>query len=200
MIFSKKTVIAQKPRTGIANLYGNKGAVGISLRVKRTSFCFVNAHLAASRSLKHLEERIEDLVLIIQGLGLGVPQIDFTHQFHSLFLLGDLNFRIQNIDANTVIRMIENKQFFTLLQFDELNNLRAPFGSGASLHQNDVSKGTFGPSSQRFRFSNYQGNKSSYNYNYNYNNNNNNNISKSTTILSPNKVIPSFSRTPNINK
>ena len=195
---SKKNVIAQKTRTGIANLYGNKGAVGISLRVKRTSFCFVNAHLAASRSLKHLEERIEDLVLIIQGLGLGVPQIDFTHQFHSLFLLGDLNFRIQNIDANTVIRLIENKNFFTLLQFDELNNLRAPFGSlsgrsGSSSvsisNQNDLSRQS-SLGLQRYRFSN---NNYSSNYNYsNYNYSSGGGGYNYSAILPPSKYVPVF--------
>eukprot|EP01083_Nonionella_stella_P261135 889490_1 len=57
-------------RTGIGNLYGNKGAVGVSFRICKTSFCFINAHLAANRTSKCLRDRIEDLILIVQGLNL----------------------------------------------------------------------------------------------------------------------------------
>lgn len=123
-----KTIKCKAIRTGIANLYGNKGAVGISFNICRTSFCFVNVHLAASRSYKYLKDRIEDLVLIVQNLELGSSlYIDFLYQFHAMFLLGDLNFRLQNITAKKAICTIEQKSYQSLIMLDELTNLRMPF-------------------------------------------------------------------------
>jgi len=125
---NKKEIKVKATRTGIGNLYGNKGAVGVSFRINRTSFCFINAHLAANRSNKCLQERIEDLVLIVQGLDLGNKQIDFTHQFHAMFLFGDLNFRVRgNLTSDKVVNLIEKGQHLTLLKNDELTTLRAPY-------------------------------------------------------------------------
>ncbi|ETO13100.1 hypothetical protein RFI_24275, partial [Reticulomyxa filosa] len=121
-----RRIQARATRTGIGNLYGNKGAVGISFKVNRTSLCFVCAHLAASYSHKFLRDRIEDIVLIINGLGMGFSQIDFTHTYHALFLLGDLNFRLQNISWKDAVTTIQNGQYLSLLRLDELNQLRAP--------------------------------------------------------------------------
>ena len=118
-------------RTGIGNFYGNKGAVGVSFRINRTAFCFINAHLAANRSNKSLKDRIEDLVLIVQGLDLGNKQIDFTHQFHVMYLLGDLNFRIRgNYSSDKVVNMIDKGNYLKLLANDELTTLRAPYCAG----------------------------------------------------------------------
>merc|ERR1712228_231314 len=124
----KSDIKVKATRTGIGNLYGNKGAVGVSFRINRTSFCFINAHLAAHRANRYLQDRIEDLVLIVQGLELGDKQIDFTHQFHVMYLLGDLNFRMRgDYTSETVINMIEKGKHLQLLAKDELTTLRAPY-------------------------------------------------------------------------
>ena len=76
------SIHSEATRTGLGNIYGNKGAVGISCKIDRTSFCFVNAHLAALRSSTKLQKRIEDIVLIIQGLGLGMYSINVHFTFY----------------------------------------------------------------------------------------------------------------------
>ena len=40
-------IATDKVATGIADIIGNKGGVGVSLDIGKTSFLFVNAHFAA---------------------------------------------------------------------------------------------------------------------------------------------------------
>lgn len=84
--------------TGIANVLGNKGAVAVSFHLNHTSLCFVNAHLAAHQG--ELQKRNTNYRDIIRHtkVGLGCPWTrmlpDIHNQFHHLFFLGDLNYRL----------------------------------------------------------------------------------------------------------
>eukprot|EP01083_Nonionella_stella_P184514 670188_1 len=82
---------------GVGNLLGNKGGVGISFWYHETSFCFVNCHLAAHQDMTDV--RNKNVYDIVSGMKLkkgGHPQMDLANQFHHLFFLGDLNYRIDN--------------------------------------------------------------------------------------------------------
>ena len=56
--------------TGLGGVVGNKGAVAVSLRLRDTALCFVNAHLAARP--ERVEERNSNFAGIRVRIGVGV--------------------------------------------------------------------------------------------------------------------------------
>ncbi|CAG8615349.1 10448_t:CDS:2 [Cetraspora pellucida] len=84
--------------TGLANLFGNKGGIGISILFGNTSLCFINSHLAAHQS--KVKQRNHDVKKISKELKLkGFKQEDksqpnVTDRFDYTFWFGDMNYRI----------------------------------------------------------------------------------------------------------
>jgi len=103
--------------TGFANLVGNKGGVGISFRFYDTSLCFVNSHLPA-RAVRVMN-RNQDYSGLVDGLGLGLKRVDLLNQFHYLFWLGDLNYRI-DLPKEKILQLLELQYWDSLFQNDQL--------------------------------------------------------------------------------
>lgn len=115
---------------GVANLLGNKGAVGCAFHYNgSTEFAFIGSHLAARA--KRMEERRRDFMNIVTGMKalLAYKGTDFLHQTRHCFWLGDLNYRINILNGpghdtqgefEEVLRMIKNKNFDLLQQHDQL--------------------------------------------------------------------------------
>lgn len=81
--------------TGVANLVGNKGAVGMKVFIDGTSFCFVNSHLAAHAGDKYLRQRHADVVTIMAKLErIGKVGMPMFHRYDHVFWMGDLNYRL----------------------------------------------------------------------------------------------------------
>jgi len=76
----------------VAGLGVNKGAVAISLRAWDTSLCFVNCHLAAHQD--KVKARNAMFKSLLQGLQLSDRGMDLLTNFHHVFWMGDLNYRI----------------------------------------------------------------------------------------------------------
>uniref|UniRef100_A0A672MGM8 phosphatidylinositol-3,4,5-trisphosphate 5-phosphatase n=1 Tax=Sinocyclocheilus grahami TaxID=75366 RepID=A0A672MGM8_SINGR len=117
-------VFCDSVKTGIANALGNKGAVGVSFMLNRTSFGFVNSHLT-SGSEKKLR-RNQNYVSILRFLNLGDKKLnpfDNTHRFTHLFWLGDLNYRVDlpAQEAENIVMKIKLQQYQDLLARDQLN-------------------------------------------------------------------------------
>ncbi|KAK1868319.1 hypothetical protein I4F81_010808 [Pyropia yezoensis] len=98
LIASVETV---REGTGIANSVGNKGAVGVVLRLGDTSVAFINAHLAAHDGPKYRRERQEDVMDLVRSLERGRADakrgdggLPLFHRFTHLFWMGDLNYRL----------------------------------------------------------------------------------------------------------
>ncbi|GAB0493984.1 hypothetical protein MMPV_005272 [Pyropia vietnamensis] len=98
LIASVETV---REGTGIANSVGNKGAVGVVLRLGDTSVAFINAHLAAHDGPKYRRERQEDVKDLVRSLERdradakrGDGGLPLFHRFTHLFWMGDLNYRL----------------------------------------------------------------------------------------------------------
>ena len=111
--------------TGVANTLGNKGGVGVSFFLGTTSFCFVNAHLAAGT--EKLSRRNKDYRDILSKLQLGDKKLsvfDPTNQFHHVFFFGDLNYRVQ-LPVDTVLELIKQRQLNDLFRADQLQHQRA---------------------------------------------------------------------------
>lgn len=107
-------------KTGIANALGNKGAVGVSFYFSNTSFCFINCHLTSGT--EKMLRRNQNYYDILKGLNLGSKGLgvfDLTNQFHHVYFLGDLNYRVE-WNVQDILQHINKKDYSTLLKYDQL--------------------------------------------------------------------------------
>ncbi|KAF9039704.1 DNase I-like protein [Hymenopellis radicata] len=113
----------------IGGRVGNKGAVGISIKVDETSFLFLNCHLAAHEGKVH--HRLANLAKIKSELSVedylpaDDPRVmaeDLTDKFDFTFLFGDLNFRL-DISRLHADWLISRQDYSQALCFDQLRNL-----------------------------------------------------------------------------
>ncbi|KAG9295175.1 hypothetical protein G9A89_006156 [Geosiphon pyriformis] len=110
--------------TGIANLFANKGAVGISLLFGNTSLLFINSHLAAHQS--KLKQRSHDVKKITKELKLkGFFPTDkafnyVTDRFDYAFWFGDMNYRVDMSRQEANI-LLDRGDFASLLSRDQLS-------------------------------------------------------------------------------
>ncbi|XP_062917134.1 phosphatidylinositol 3,4,5-trisphosphate 5-phosphatase 2-like isoform X1 [Mobula hypostoma] len=108
-------------KTGIANTFGNKGAVGVSFLFNGTSLGFVNCHLT-SGSEKVLR-RNQNYLDILRLLSLGDKKLnsfDIALRFTHIFWFGDLNYRL-DMDIQDILNNISKKEFEAILTVDQLN-------------------------------------------------------------------------------
>ncbi|KAH9018468.1 hypothetical protein EDB85DRAFT_2294492 [Lactarius pseudohatsudake] len=132
----------------IGGRVGNKGAVGISLKIASTTLLFVNAHLAAHEGklpnrlanmakIKN-ELAVEDfleaddprmvaegLVLLVYSMEQSVHTMqspDITDRFDFTFLFGDLNFRL-DLSRLHADWLISRREYAQALAFDQLYNI-----------------------------------------------------------------------------
>lgn len=120
--------------TGIANMVGNKGGVGVKLTLDDTTFCFICSHLAAHEGAKFLQQRNDDVVEIMRNIERnkvhGLPAI---HQFNHVFWMGDLNYRLDVRRAipaavtwsheerwSYVLGLVAKRRYEELAKLDEL--------------------------------------------------------------------------------
>ncbi|OSX72001.1 hypothetical protein BU14_0483s0014 [Porphyra umbilicalis] len=139
-----RSVETVREGTGIANSVGNKGAVGVVLRLGDTLVAFVNAHLAAHDGPKYRKERQEDVMDLVRSLERGRPdakrgdgRLPLFHRFTHLFWMGDLNYRLNTalthsgvelpFDARRrhLLELIAAGDVAGLLAADELRHERA---------------------------------------------------------------------------
>ncbi|SCU82953.1 LADA_0C08856g1_1 [Lachancea dasiensis] len=85
-----KEVEGATKKTGLGGMTGNKGAVSIRFTYGSTSFCFVNAHLAAG--VNNVDERRNDYDSITRGICFSRSRQISHHD--SIVWHGDLNYRI----------------------------------------------------------------------------------------------------------
>ncbi|KAJ1819282.1 Vacuolar protein-sorting-associated protein 33 [Coemansia sp. RSA 2675] len=74
---SVREVDVSHVKTGMGGLHGNKGGIGIRFVFEDTSFCFVNAHLAAGESVRNNMARIEHCAAIVKSLSFKRPMPEY---------------------------------------------------------------------------------------------------------------------------
>jgi phosphatidylinositol-3,4,5-trisphosphate 5-phosphatase 2 len=83
----------------------------ITFKLDGTRLAFISCHLTAHEGVEHCEERNTSIVEILGGVRAGDKNIDITEQFHHVFWMGDMNYRLtfdprtpknvkKNIDAS----------------------------------------------------------------------------------------------------
>ncbi|ODO03460.1 hypothetical protein L198_02307 [Cryptococcus wingfieldii CBS 7118] len=105
---------------------GNKGGIGISLKLAGHRFLFVNSHLAAHTDRK--AARIANINKIKSELRLDCflpkddprsQEEDITERFDTVFWCGDLNFRLE-LSRLHADWLIEQKKYEDALKWDQL--------------------------------------------------------------------------------
>ena len=122
--------------TGILGMVGNKGAVGVKLRLFDTTIAIVGAHLAAGSST--VEKRNQDLHYVKKRIfnesGVWETGLDADH----VILCGDLNYRIVG-DKAAVEEAIAQAKFEHLLESDQLTQERRSGRIFQGWHESTIS-------------------------------------------------------------
>ncbi|XP_055954801.1 type II inositol 1,4,5-trisphosphate 5-phosphatase [Patella vulgata] len=106
--------------TGIMGFMGNKGGVSVRFKIHNTSLCFTNSHLAAHQD--EFERRNQDY-RDIESKTRFKQFAPFTIQENDLiFWIGDLNYRISNLNIDEVKLYSEQGLYGKLLPHDQLNS------------------------------------------------------------------------------
>ncbi|KIJ66753.1 hypothetical protein HYDPIDRAFT_108686 [Hydnomerulius pinastri MD-312] len=125
----------------IGGRVGNKGGVGISLKIDGTTFLFLNAHLAAHEGKVH--HRLANLAKIKSELAVDDflqpddPRMmaeDVTDRFDYTFLCGDLNFRL-DITRLHADWLISRQEYGQALAFDQLKKQMETSSAFSGFHE-----------------------------------------------------------------
>ena len=98
-------------KTGVKNLLGNKGAVGVSFNIFNKSLMIINCHLAALQGRS--DQRNIDFERCITQMDSNYQNYDF------IIFMGDLNYRLNNLNIDMNLIQQEPLKF---LSYDQLKN------------------------------------------------------------------------------
>ncbi|XP_046667170.1 inositol polyphosphate 5-phosphatase OCRL-like isoform X1 [Homalodisca vitripennis] len=114
-----RSVASETVGTGIMGKMGNKGGVSVRMELHNTSICFVNSHLAAH--VEEFERRNQDFHDICARTSFTMflpPKGIKDHD--QVYWLGDLNYRITELDPRVVKEFVEQRNYRPVLEYDQL--------------------------------------------------------------------------------
>ncbi|KAM9857781.1 inositol polyphosphate 5-phosphatase K [Aulostomus maculatus] len=112
-------VQTETTRTGLGGYWGNKGGVSARMSVFGHTICFLNCHLPAH--MENSDQRMEDFESILQQQQFEGQVATGVLDHDVVFWLGDLNFRIDDLEMQVVKSAIDNNKLSVLWEKDQLN-------------------------------------------------------------------------------
>ncbi|RMZ94501.1 Type II inositol 1-4-5-trisphosphate 5 [Brachionus plicatilis] len=117
-------IMKSQVATGIMDMLGNKGSLGISFKLFESRICFVCSHFAADTD--KLEKRNSDFRAAMQKLNFQQDS-DTGYSFRlddhdTIFWFGDLNYRLDNLSLTRTFRLINEQNYDQLLKYDQLSH------------------------------------------------------------------------------
>jgi hypothetical protein len=91
------------------------------MRVDGTKLAFVSCHLTAHEGVSKCEERNASIVEILGGVRAGDKDIDITEQFHHVFWMGDMNYRITFDPAQPTTTKKNTEEFRRQISAQSIN-------------------------------------------------------------------------------
>lgn len=130
VVYVKKSIIpniseimSNTVATGILNTLGNKGSVGISLKLFETRLCFLCSHFNSDTD--NIARRNADYKITCDQMYFRSSDDDNSfalaidnHDF--VVWLGDFNYRLEKLSLEDTIDLIKQHSFETLLKYDQL--------------------------------------------------------------------------------
>ncbi|XP_041350505.1 inositol polyphosphate 5-phosphatase K-like [Gigantopelta aegis] len=124
-VFVKRSILpfvssieSEATRTGFGGLWGNKGGVSIRLDVFDVNLIIVNSHLAAHQN--NVAERMTDFDSILDDQRFRDEDVENILDHDYVFWMGDLNFRLDDLSRDEILKHVSEKQFDKLLENDQL--------------------------------------------------------------------------------
>lgn len=127
-----RSICASEVKRGMGGRHGNKGALIVRFVLDDTSMCFINCHLAAGQT--QTKDRNTDITMILDSavlpaetdhnirqdnyIGGGDGTMILDHEI--CILNGDLNYRIDTMGRDTVVREVKANNLSKLLGRDQL--------------------------------------------------------------------------------
>ena len=108
---------------GFGKKEGSKGANGVGMRVFDTTVALVNCHLAAMiGKAGSMGKRQGQYAKVVDVLGnkLGNEFFQLNSQFHHVLWIGDMNYRLLNIEMPDAVKMLREGKQAELFEYDEL--------------------------------------------------------------------------------
>lgn len=103
---------------GVGDIMGNKGGAAVSFCIENTAVCFIVSHLAARA--ERLPQRRDNYLKIVRGLRFGKKDLDIVNQHDHVFWFGDLNYRTTYKGFHETVKLVEQKNYATLVESDQL--------------------------------------------------------------------------------
>lgn len=125
-----KQINGAEVKRGLGGLHGNKGAIILRMVIDDSSLCLVNCHLAAGQS--QTMHRNNDIAGIIESENLPTSNQELDRTFvgggdgsmildHEICIVnGDLNYRIDAMTRDHVVRAVRDNNLGKLLDRDQL--------------------------------------------------------------------------------
>ncbi|CAD6592674.1 MAG: hypothetical protein ASARMPRED_006621 [Alectoria sarmentosa] len=126
-----RNINAAEIKRGMGGLHGNKGALLLRFILDDSSLCLVNCHLAAGQT--QTVHRNNDLTAILESMALPpIPTSTYSEILvgggdgsmildnEICILNGDLNYRIDTMGRDTVVKAVNSNNLSRLLERDQL--------------------------------------------------------------------------------
>lgn len=113
----------QQIKLGLKGFTGNKGALAFRFEIWDNSLCFINVHLPPHK--QNLKLRNENLMFLNRSLKFSISDSILSVSEHShIFWFGDFNYRIDELNTDQIIKLLNKKELSKVLHFDQLATSR----------------------------------------------------------------------------